>query len=217
MSLVICPGCTRHIKRRESQCPFCGTAVSEDVASTPERTYPSARLGRAALAAFAAATVGAGCGGKSVEQGPAANGGAAGNAGTASNGGTGAAAGAAGKPVGSGGLKSTGGTLGTGGLSNMGGFVSVPPYGIPPYYSGGATSASGGSPATPVDASVPDASLPGFDCIDDFAGGVPARCCPSPPPDCSDKPDGYPGYACVTPPHSFCSCHCRLRVWQCAC
>jgi hypothetical protein len=220
MSLVICAGCTRHIKQSECRCPFCGAGVSEDVAHAA-RAIPKARLGRAALAAFAAATVGSGCGGKAVEQ-PTGTGGAPGNGGAANTGG--AHAGAGGKPLGTGGFKGTGGTLGTGGLLNTGGYVAMPPYGVPPYWTGGAPSASGGSPATPMDASAPDSaagadasSPPRLDCIDDFGGGVPARCCPSPAPDCKGKPDGYPGYICVPPPHSFCSCGCQMQQWVCAC
>jgi hypothetical protein len=45
-------------------------------------------------------------------------------------------------------------------------------------------------------------------------------CCPKPVPDCSDKPNGFPGYEC-TPADpgnaSYCSCSCNGNTWQCAC
>jgi len=40
-------------------------------------------------------------------------------------------------------------------------------------------------------------------------------CCPSPPPDCMDKADGYPGYLCQR--DGYCSCECRSREWRCYC
>jgi hypothetical protein len=49
-----CPGCSRHIKRGDAVCPFCGAAAS--VESGPTRVL-AGRLSRAAL--FAAGAVGA--------------------------------------------------------------------------------------------------------------------------------------------------------------
>ncbi len=49
-----CPGCSRHVKRGDAVCPFCGAAVSVDIG--PTRTI-AGRLSRAAL--FAAGAVGA--------------------------------------------------------------------------------------------------------------------------------------------------------------
>nr|MBK7068955.1 hypothetical protein [Deltaproteobacteria bacterium] len=56
--LVPCDGCTRHVRRTEAACPFCGLASPLASASsvTPE---PPARLSRAGILAFVA-TVGAG-------------------------------------------------------------------------------------------------------------------------------------------------------------
>jgi hypothetical protein len=49
-----CPGCSRHVKRGDAVCPFCGATAS--VESVPTRTI-AGRLSRAAL--FAAGAVGA--------------------------------------------------------------------------------------------------------------------------------------------------------------
>lgn len=56
--LVPCDGCTRHVRRTEAACPFCGLAspLASASAVTPE---PSARLSRAGILAFVA-SVGAG-------------------------------------------------------------------------------------------------------------------------------------------------------------
>jgi hypothetical protein len=60
--LIPCPECNRHLRRNEVRCPFCGTDVLVTMAATPERVMPVARLGRSALFAFAAVSVGAvGC------------------------------------------------------------------------------------------------------------------------------------------------------------
>lgn len=55
--LVPCDGCTRHVRRSEAACPFCGLAspLASAAAVTPE---PSGRLSRAGILAFVA-TVGA--------------------------------------------------------------------------------------------------------------------------------------------------------------
>ena len=57
-ALVPCDGCTRHVRRAEARCPFCGLASPHAAAAavTPE---PAARLSRAGILAFVA-TVGAG-------------------------------------------------------------------------------------------------------------------------------------------------------------
>src|SRR5271166_3034732 len=49
-----CPGCSRHVKRDDALCPFCGATAS--VESSPTRIL-AGRLSRAAL--FAAGAVGA--------------------------------------------------------------------------------------------------------------------------------------------------------------
>src|SRR3954465_3096350 len=62
MGLLRCPVCQRHIRRTERECPFCGTIVPAAITERRDRSMPVARLGRAALFTFAAATVGsAGC------------------------------------------------------------------------------------------------------------------------------------------------------------
>jgi|HubBroStandDraft_2_1064218.scaffolds.fasta_scaffold961557_1 hypothetical protein len=42
-------------------------------------------------------------------------------------------------------------------------------------------------------------------------------CCPVPAPDCSDKPDQYPGYICTPRDAPYCSCNCQQHVWSCGC
>ncbi len=61
--LLPCPSCSRHVRRSESGCPFCGSALALE--GVPERAQPMQRLGRAATFAFGAAiaTSVAGCGG----------------------------------------------------------------------------------------------------------------------------------------------------------
>jgi len=44
-----------------------------------------------------------------------------------------------------------------------------------------------------------------------------APCCPDPAPDCTDRPDGYPGYTCTLSSGSYCSCSCNGGEWSCAC
>jgi len=217
MSLVICAGCSRHIKRSESRCPFC--SVSQDGAHSPERAFPAARLGRAALAAFAAATVGSGCGGKAVEQSPG-TGGAVGNGGAANTAGSGA--GAAGKP-GTGGFKGTGGAPGTGGLLNTGGYVPLPPYGSLPI-SRAAHRAQPGDVRqilwtllcrTPRRVPTPrrrDSTVSTTSRAERplAAARLPFRIARA-------SRTVTPATSCVPPPHSFCSCSCQMQQWLCAC
>lgn len=54
MSLAPCPSCARHVRRRESACPFCGVALALEPAPIA-RMVPAPRLGRAALFTFGAA------------------------------------------------------------------------------------------------------------------------------------------------------------------
>lgn len=51
MSLAPCPSCRRHVRVRETQCPFCAAALPQLVA----RNVVLPRLGRAALVAAAMA------------------------------------------------------------------------------------------------------------------------------------------------------------------
>jgi hypothetical protein len=46
---------------------------------------------------------------------------------------------------------------------------------------------------------------------------MPEPCCPEATPDCTSKPDGYPGFACTPNPGSFCSCTCEQGGWLCGC
>lgn len=77
----------------------------------------------------------------------------------------------------------------------------------------GAAASAGGASTGGGDAGT---DLP-KDCVDLFNGGVPAVCCPDPPPDCSMEPDGYPGYPCVDKHNEYCSCACSSGQWTCAC
>jgi len=46
-------------------------------------------------------------------------------------------------------------------------------------------------------------------------------CCPTEAPDCTGKPNGYPGYGhdygCTQSPNSYCSCGCLSEQWICGC
>ncbi|HVU02360.1 MAG TPA: hypothetical protein VHE30_11440 [Polyangiaceae bacterium] len=135
--LIPCPGCSRHLRRSESACPFCGADVRATMTVAPERTMPTSRLGRGALFAFAAATVGAvACGGSS-DTNTGSNGIDKGDASTED------------------GSSGTGGVDGSGGLSSGDGGSAVALYGAP--YFGGAggmatagTTGSGGEMAVPA-------------------------------------------------------------------
>jgi hypothetical protein len=56
-ALTPCPECQRHVRRTETQCPFCGEAVS--LGHVPMPVLPRKRLGRAATFAFGATVAGA--------------------------------------------------------------------------------------------------------------------------------------------------------------
>jgi len=56
-TLTPCPECQRHVRKTETQCPFCGQAVS--LAHVPAPMLPRKRLGRAATFAFGATVAGA--------------------------------------------------------------------------------------------------------------------------------------------------------------
>ncbi len=55
--LSSCSGCSRHIRLSERRCPFCGVDAAEFMARAGPPRLPSERLGRAALFAFATASV----------------------------------------------------------------------------------------------------------------------------------------------------------------
>ena len=120
--LIPCPGCSRHVRRSETSCPFCSASVRDAALGAPVRQLPAARLGRLALFTFAAASIGtAACGGDEGEKGPGTGGagGAANGSGGASTGGT---QNAAGKPA-AGGYNQGG--------SAMALYGAAPHYGLP--------------------------------------------------------------------------------------
>src|SRR5688572_5172457 len=45
-----CPGCGRHVRVSERECPFCGGAL--DLSGAPEPLLPTARLSRGQIASF---------------------------------------------------------------------------------------------------------------------------------------------------------------------
>jgi hypothetical protein len=157
MTLVTCAACERHIRRTEEHCPFCGAAIAARVTTAPERPLPTARLGRAALLAFAATYAGAGCGGTTIDRQQIGEGGS--TSGGFANGGN-VAIGTGGIPVGVGGTPVPeyggapvyGGPPWSGGYPGSGGTARIfPPYGAPPFggfpQSGGASNVSGASGA----------------------------------------------------------------------
>jgi len=74
---------------------------------------------------------------------------------------------------------------------------------------GGAAGAGGEDP-------VPESGPALTACYNAF-GSTCEPCCPTTTPECADKPDGYPGYACTPAPKSFCSCTCNGGQWRCGC
>jgi hypothetical protein len=80
---------------------------------------------------------------------------------------------------------------------------------------GGAISGDAGAP----NGDTPE--LPVQVCLNHLSSSC-EPCCPATPPDCSDKPDGYPGYSCTPAPAtptsaSYCSCACNHGAWACPC
>ena len=237
MSLLTCSECHRHVRRHESTCPFCGADISDLALRVPERSLPSARLSRTALLAFAAATVGAGCGGKTGEgTGSGDTGGAPNSAGGMSGGASGTAAIGSGGVIGAGGRTGSGGVIGAGGRTGSGGvgvgsgglgtggYVVLPPYGVPPGGygnvpvntggSGGTLGRSGGAAGISGAAGAADGPRPG--CVGPD-GRIAAHCCADTPPDCTEKPDGYPGYGCTPWGQPLCLCNCAMGKWWCGC
>jgi hypothetical protein len=60
--LLVCPGCSRHIRLTEERCPFCGAPCPDSFASVPAPEAPPRGLSRARLLRFGALAV-AGVGG----------------------------------------------------------------------------------------------------------------------------------------------------------
>ena len=127
-SLVPCPGCARHVRVSEPACPFCQSALPDDLSA---RAIPATRqrLGRAAAFTFAATLGLAGC---SDDPAPTADSGTAADTGTD----TGNA------PVDTGTPGDTGTPVDTGLVDDTGGPVAA--YGAPPDRDAG-----------PVDAAAP--------------------------------------------------------------
>lgn len=160
MSLVSCPECSRHIRTNETACPFCRADVTEAMANAVPRAIPAAGLSRAAMMAFAAASLGAAScsssdttgGGTQPLRDGATDGAHPGTGGSANTGGQMA------MPL-YGAVFPTGGTnSGVGGVQamyggppppqNTGGIMAVPAYGISPIPASGGTSNVGGTPNT---------------------------------------------------------------------
>jgi hypothetical protein len=83
--------------------------------------------------------------------------------------------------------------------------------------SGLSAGGAGGQAAVTIDAS--GDALVCHDELNAFHDGGPpvARCCPDPAPDCTNEPDGYPGYFCVSRDNQYCSCSCQQHAWSCGC
>jgi hypothetical protein len=185
-----------------------------------------------------AGALGGACGGSVGGESPGNGGGAAGTGGSSGTGGsmTGGSGGAGGAPSGCPDVEPVDGTTCVNegaaclypfcgdpvGMSAkcMNGQWAVQPLGScnppPPEMDGGRPVPPDAGPIDAMmDALEPDA-LP-KDCVDMFGGGQPAVCCPEPAPSCADKPNGYPGYFCVSRANQFCSCSCNTGQWICAC
>ena len=133
--------------------------------------------------------------------------------------------GAGGGPTGGAGAGPTGGVGGgpTGGVGGgpTGGAGGGPTGGVGGGPTGGAgggpTGGAGGGPGNLLCTDLLNRMGP-------LGPGTPARCCPRPPPDCHDKPDGFtePGEEglCVDAEpggSSYCSCECSRGQWWCGC
>jgi len=77
--LVPCPACDRHVMATETTCPFCSTALPDNLS---ERVIPGAprRLGRAAAFVFGASLAVTGCSDTTNTGGSGGGGGAGGGA-----------------------------------------------------------------------------------------------------------------------------------------
>lgn len=135
-SLVPCPTCARHVLASETACPFCASALPDDLA---ERVIPGAprRLSRAAAFMLGASIAVAGCGG-TVTGDSSSSGGGGGGQGSTSSGG----------PDDDGGAVALYGVpppkdAGADAPDDDGGPMAM--YGVPPPHDGGAQQ-DGGSP-----------------------------------------------------------------------
>ena len=162
MSLVACPECDRHIRTSEATCPFCQASVGQRLAGLAPRAMPTTRLGRAALFAFAAASVGTaacssdaddGTGGDGLRDGGAEGDGGASNAGGSANAGGDDGVGGGVVALYGGAPVPTGGTpnQGAGGRNaGAGGDFAAPAYGAPfPPQDAAAPAKDAGTPDPP--------------------------------------------------------------------
>jgi hypothetical protein len=141
--LVPCPSCARHVLATETQCPFCASALPDDL---EDQVIPGAprRLSRAAAFMLGASLAVTGCEGTVVTEeasGASSGGGGAGGQGSASSGGQG------GGPVDDGGGQPLYGVpppmdAGADAPDDDGGVMAM--YGIPPPQDAGAPQDDGG-------------------------------------------------------------------------
>jgi hypothetical protein len=124
--LIPCPSCARHVRARESACPFCASALPGGVG---ERAIPATpqRLGRAAAFFFGAAVTVASCA-TEVTDAPSGTTGGTGGASSSSGGQGGAGNG--------GNVTATGAGAGLpdAGPDDDGGVFTM--YGVPPFDAG---------------------------------------------------------------------------------
>jgi hypothetical protein len=157
--LLPCPECRRHVRKRETECPFCGKAIS--LSEAPPHALPRRRLNRAATFAFGAGVVGVttlvACGETEVQDGRAVYGAppSAGTGGSSYGGSAIYGAPPSGAPNG-----------GTGGSADQGGSIAV--YGAPTAGTGGVPG-GGDAGAAGADA----AGAGGFDGGGTLYGGPP--------------------------------------------
>jgi hypothetical protein len=118
--LLPCPACQRHVRVRETSCPFCGAGLA--LSDSPPPVLPRARLGRAALFAFGATIAGAAaCGGETTSSTSEPN---------ATSGASGSTSSGAGGTTGAGGSGGASGASTDSAVPDVGGGVVL--YGAPP-------------------------------------------------------------------------------------
>jgi len=62
----------------------------------------------------------------------------------------------------------------------------------------------------------PSSDIPPPACFNRFSNTC-EPCCPTTEPECTGKPNGYPGYRCTVENNSYCSCACASGAWNCGC
>ncbi len=89
-------------------------------------------------------------------------------------------------------------------------------------FNGAAGASQGGAGGAGSGNSAGAPSSPEAKCLNRFAD-VCQPCCAAQAPDCTDKPDGYPGYDCTPLAttdniyYDYCTCSCSGGNWRCAC